>query len=350
MPLSFPASPTTGQQSTQNGRTWAWSGAAWELVAASGGGADARWNLFLPAAPTSVTATAGNTQATVSWTAPSVLAQTPITDYVVEWTPAGGSASTVSTGSATASYTKTGLTNGTAYTFRIAAINGVGQGAWSSASSAVTPTSDAFAANIALLLNGNGNFTDSSPTPTTVTAYGSAAANGSPKYGSNSMVFGGGGDYIAASGARFNFGTGNFTVEAWIFVDSHDQQWRGIMGAAGAYDGEPGYGIFLKSSTNRLIMLTPGVGSEIEDSAAFPTGQWVHVALARQSGTARLYKDGVQIGSVSMNFSLARQSFLAGRAYTDWGNQAFAGRLDDIRVTLACRYPDGTTFTPPTAQ
>ena len=57
---------------------------------------------------------------------------------MVEWTPSGGSASTVSTGSATASYTKTSLTNGTAVAFRVAAVNSVGQGAWSSSVS-VTP-------------------------------------------------------------------------------------------------------------------------------------------------------------------------------------------------------------------
>lgn len=33
MPFSFPASPTVGQQSTQNGRVYEWTGAAWELVA-----------------------------------------------------------------------------------------------------------------------------------------------------------------------------------------------------------------------------------------------------------------------------------------------------------------------------
>lgn len=31
MPLSFPSSPTVGQTSTQNGRTFTWSGYAWEL-------------------------------------------------------------------------------------------------------------------------------------------------------------------------------------------------------------------------------------------------------------------------------------------------------------------------------
>lgn len=41
--------------------------------------------------------------------------------------------------SASTTRTVTGLTNGTAYQFRVAAINGIGQGPWSSASNSVTP-------------------------------------------------------------------------------------------------------------------------------------------------------------------------------------------------------------------
>jgi len=33
MPFSFPASPAVNDQSTQNGRTYQWSGYAWEIVA-----------------------------------------------------------------------------------------------------------------------------------------------------------------------------------------------------------------------------------------------------------------------------------------------------------------------------
>jgi hypothetical protein len=33
MPLTFPSNPTVGQQSTQNGRVYAWTGSAWELAA-----------------------------------------------------------------------------------------------------------------------------------------------------------------------------------------------------------------------------------------------------------------------------------------------------------------------------
>jgi hypothetical protein len=141
MPFSFPSNPSVGQQSLQNGRTFVWNPPAWELVAASGGGSDSRWDLFLPAAPTSLTATGGNAQADLSWTAPTVLAQTPITDYTVQYSSNSGSTwTTFSRAASTAtSATVTGLTNGTAYTFRVSATNGVGVGSYSSASSSVTP-------------------------------------------------------------------------------------------------------------------------------------------------------------------------------------------------------------------
>ena len=35
MSLSLPSNPTTGQTFTANGRTWSWTGSAWELVAAT---------------------------------------------------------------------------------------------------------------------------------------------------------------------------------------------------------------------------------------------------------------------------------------------------------------------------
>jgi hypothetical protein len=98
--------------------------------------------LFIPAAPTSVTATGGNAQATVSWTAPAALSVLPITDYTIQYSTNSGSTwTTVTRAASTAtSATVTGLTNGTAVVFRVSATNGVGTGSYSTASSAVTPT------------------------------------------------------------------------------------------------------------------------------------------------------------------------------------------------------------------
>ena len=95
----------------------------------------------VPGAPAGVTATAGNGQATVSWTAPSD-GNSPITSYTV--TPYIGSTAqtpTVISGSPPATTaTIGGLTNGTAYTFTVTAANAVGTGPASAASNAVTPS------------------------------------------------------------------------------------------------------------------------------------------------------------------------------------------------------------------
>jgi len=96
----------------------------------------------VPGAPTGLSGTAGDAQVPLTWTAPASNGGAEITGYVVEWTPSGGSASTVSTGSTSTSYTKTSLTNGTAVAFRVAAVNSVGTGTYSSSVS-VTPAAPA---------------------------------------------------------------------------------------------------------------------------------------------------------------------------------------------------------------
>lgn len=140
MPLNLPSNPSLNQTSTQNGRVYRWSGAAWEFASVSPA-EDARWSLFAPPAPTSLTATPGNAQASLSWSAPTVLAQTPITDYIVQYSANSGSSwTTFSDGTSTStSATVTGLTNSTAYVFRVAAANGAGTGAYTAASASVTP-------------------------------------------------------------------------------------------------------------------------------------------------------------------------------------------------------------------
>ena len=75
----------------------------------------------------------------MSWTAPSDDGGSAITGYTV--TPfAGATAGTpVDVGASTTKTRVSGLTNGTAYTFRVTATNGAGTGPASGASNAVTP-------------------------------------------------------------------------------------------------------------------------------------------------------------------------------------------------------------------
>jgi hypothetical protein len=88
--------------------------------------------------PINVTATPGDQQATVSWTAPASDGGSPITGYDVTRYTAGAAPVTTQVGAVTQA-TVSGLTNGTTYTFRIAATNAIGTGAQSADSNPVTP-------------------------------------------------------------------------------------------------------------------------------------------------------------------------------------------------------------------
>jgi hypothetical protein len=89
----------------------------------------------LPTTPTSVSATPGDTTASVSWGASSG-SGTTITGYTVTSAPGGLSCST--NGATTC--TVPDLTNGTPYTFTVTATSPAGTSAASAASSSITPT------------------------------------------------------------------------------------------------------------------------------------------------------------------------------------------------------------------
>jgi titin len=93
----------------------------------------------VPTAPLSVLGTVGNQQVVLSWTQPASYGGAAITDYIVQ-SCTGGTCSTFNDGTGTGtSATVTGLSNGTAYTFQVAAKNIAGDGPYSTASTSITP-------------------------------------------------------------------------------------------------------------------------------------------------------------------------------------------------------------------
>ena len=103
--------------------------------------------LSVPGAPTIGTADALSSSAIVRWTAPASNGGLPITGYRVQVLTGTTVVNTVSVGNVLTT-TVTGLTNGTAYNFRVQAVNLLGAGPLSAASNIVTPVLDVTAPTV----------------------------------------------------------------------------------------------------------------------------------------------------------------------------------------------------------
>ena len=128
-----------------------------------------------PGTPTSVATVAGDGFVTLTWVAPTSNGGAAVTSYLIE-TSTDGSTWTQAATTSAREFTVTGLTNGTAYRFRISAENAAGAGASAQASSTVTPSAKAASptAVIATPTNGAISLTWTAPMDTggsTLTGY-----------------------------------------------------------------------------------------------------------------------------------------------------------------------------------
>jgi hypothetical protein len=153
--------------------------------------------LTTPGAPTAVSGVRGNASVSLSWSTPASNGGSTVTDYLIEYA-SGGAYSTFSDGlNSNTSTTVTGLTNGTAYTFRVSAINAAGTGTASAASSAVTPLTvpsvpqnlSATASNQTVVLNwGAPSATGGSSITDYVAEYSTNGTSGWVAFGTTSTV------------------------------------------------------------------------------------------------------------------------------------------------------------------
>lgn len=215
-------------------------------------------------------------------------------------------------------------------------------------------------ANVSLLCHfdgedGSTSFVDNSPSPKTLAAFGNAQLDtAQSKFGGASGNFDGSGDYVGlADSADFSFGSGDFTIEAWVRLNS-------AAGAEGAYVIGQINSIFTVASGSFFLALNDSsrpaglmaAGSSLVvavATTALSVGQWYHLAFTRSENTFRIFVDGVEEGTSSsaaaMNDSTEPISIGRPGAY----NGAYLnGWIDDLRITKGfARYTED--FTPPAA-
>jgi hypothetical protein len=145
---------------------------------------------------------------------------------------------------------------------------------------------------------------------------------------------------------RLNFGTGNFTIEAWIYPPLAASQspnfyhsiFANSNNTTGLYFSDNGnnYELFFGHQSTNYAVATPGAG-------AIRHSQWNHVFFQRSGGVTRMGVNGivypVQNFEGSVNFNNFRIGGLAAR-----------GLIDSVRVSNSGIYPNTSPYTQPTGE
>ena len=302
-----------------------------------------------PAAPTSVAATGGANQATVSWTAPASNGGA-ISGYIVQAYVGSQAQNAIAVGGTVVTATLSGLQGGVAYTFQVAAANSFGNGPSSSATAAVTPSGSATTYASTVLGNAPSLFyrlgdpsgtvaADSSGSGIAATYNGNAALGGAGVVlgdPDHAVVLDGGSAYISAPTNQALQGDNTRTVELWFKTTSASQQMLFDSGNTGA-NGQA-FEIALTQQNgvgNGPPQNTPGVylgfwntdvylpGLSLSDGAAH------YIAVTLSGSTLFVYVDGQLAQGTVFNGStwtaLSGQPFTLGSVPNTAGNPIWIG-------------------------
>ena len=172
-----------------------------------------------------------------------------------------------------------------------------------------------------------------------------------------SVDFDGSGDYLSVpASSDFSFGTGDFTIEGWIYKDTNSHNkcifTLGDTGTTGGSGEATSLGLNW-SNSNRLIVFGDS-NYIISNSAAnntAPVGQWIHFALVKNSGVLTLYTNGVsqasynssqQWGAGSSNYLTIGATKYDGAFSNEWN-----GHISNFRVIKGTALYT-SSFRPPT--
>ena len=285
-----------------------------------------------PGAPTSLSATAGNSKAIIAFLAPASNGGSSITNY--QYSINNGSSYTLCSPTTTSSpITITGLTNDQAYTILIKAVNAGGAG---TASSSVTVTPRAF-----IPLAGG-------------------------------LVFDGSSNLSLQPGVAL--GSGAYTVECWLYNNDSwpasptSQPNLGLLGCA-VHNELYGINLMFVSNSQIKIDINGGAGTlNYSFATPFLINTWYHFALVRNSSMIEtIFMNGVKastatggrniVGGQQINDakSLVDNSLFAYSGHTDQIGRSFqgywTGYLTNFRMVAgtAIYDPTAASITTPTA-
>ena len=147
-----------------------------------------------------------------------------------------------------------------------------------------------------------------------------------------------GGEYLVCADSAnndFYFGTGDFTVEGWVWIDNYNE----IIGAFN--QNSPYYGWLVSTnfgcSQGQLAFYhnSAGSGGITQCSNVYvPKGQWSHFAVTRSGNTFRMFLNGAQVKQWTEAAEVGdpNQSIHLGADTNPSPGRVMTGKLSNIRI------------------
>lgn len=203
-------------------------------------------------------------------------------------------------------------------------------------------------------VNGSTTFTDASAAARSMTAVGGAAISTTKSvFGGSSLYLNGSGQFLKTSStsADFNFGSGDFTLEAFFWPTDFAAA-RCIVGTRLDTNSDGTAAIFLDTSgkLNFYVDFFNGIGAwdiTIAGATAVSTTDFSFVQAKREGNLFQLFCNGVLVGSQTGSGSLNNTSsgFTVG-ASSSLGQIPFKGYIDSVLVVKGKAQPNAVPTSP----
>ena len=168
------------------------------------------------------------------------------------------------------------------------------------------------------------------------------------KYGTGSLAFDGTGDWLQIDESSiFAFGTGDFTIEMWVYNTTNSPTYAVLWDTR---DSEPDDSSHIVLNLGKPSWWYNGA-ARIQPATAPAINTWYHLAVTRSGTSTKMFIDGTQVGSTysdSNDYKANDYARIGSASDNPSGLNYFNGYIDDFRITKGlARYT--ANFTPPEA-
>lgn len=178
------------------------------------------------------------------------------------------------------------------------------------------------------------------------------------KWSAGSVLFDGSGDNLSMpKSSPLDMGSGNFTLEWWMYPTTTSQNANACIISSGNATWGTGAVVIDcgGNASNKVRFVTNPNGAAVVDPNAWTVNTWTYFAFVRNGNTLTLYRNGTSVASNTsmntwqntINFNFNNATKIGGGNW-DGAGSYFTGYIEDLRVTKGiARYT--SNFTAPTA-